>query len=180
VAPVFFAKLLAHYGRKKIILAALTVAVLVLAAAVGAAANTAPKEQSRPVSPATEPDFKPPPALSAEEVHLIARVIEGEAAQEPYQGRVAVGAVIMNRVKHPDFPNSVEEVVYQPRAFCVVGNGLVNRTPSKKSILAAQEAARGHDPTGGALYFWNPNKPVNSWVWTRTPLVTIGNHTFAH
>ncbi|MBE0465746.1 MAG: cell wall hydrolase [Candidatus Desulforudis sp.] len=116
--------------------------------------------------------------LTADEVRLVARVVEGEAANEPYQGKMAVAAVVLNRVEHNDFPDSVHDVVFQPRAFCVVANGLVNRTPSSESFRAVHAAVAGKDPTGGALYFWNPNKRVNSWMWTRTPTATIGDHAF--
>lgn len=114
-----------------------------------------------------------------EEIRLIARVIEGEAANEPYKGKVAVGAVVLNRVKHDKFPDSVRGVIYQPRAFCVVANGLINRTPAEDSLQAARAAVSGEDPTGGALYFWNPRKNPNPWVWGRIPLITIDNHVFA-
>lgn len=132
-------------------------------------------------SPVADESFTPAAGggLTNDEMHLIARVIEGEAANEPYKGKVAVAAVVLNRVEHAGFPDSVQEVVFQPRAFCVVANGLINRTPSEKSVRAAQTAVRGKDPTGGALYFWNPNKRVNSWMSTRVQLVTLGNHVFA-
>jgi len=117
--------------------------------------------------------------LTDEEIYLIARVIEGEAANEPFKGKVAIGAVILNRVQHDNFPDSVREVVFQPRAFCVVTNGLINRPPTEDSLQAARAAVSGEDPTGGALYFWNPRKNPNPWVWGRIQLITIGNHIFA-
>jgi len=112
-------------------------------------------------------------------VNLLARVIEGEAAGEPYHGKVAVGAVIMNRVRSSAFPNTLSGVVYQPHAFEAVTNGQYNRPLSQDSIRAAQQALNGWDPTGGALFFWNPAKPVSPWIWTRTIIHRIGNHVFA-
>lgn len=117
--------------------------------------------------------------LTSEELYLMARVIEGEAANEPYMGKVAVGAVIMNRARHKEFPDSISNVVYQPMAFCVVRTGLINRTPTEESLRAARAAAQGTDPTGGALYFFNPSKKINPWMWDRTHLAKIGNHNFA-
>ncbi|HLT58374.1 MAG: cell wall hydrolase [Limnochordales bacterium] len=116
----------------------------------------------------------------AEDVELLARVIAAEAQGEPYVGQVAVGAVILNRVRSPQFPNSLSGVIYQPHAFESVSNGLVwRRTPSAEAYRAARDALNGWDPTYGALFFWNPSKPVNPWVWSRQITVRIGNHVFA-
>ena len=116
----------------------------------------------------------------AEDVELLARVIAAEAQGEPYAGMVAVGAVILNRVRSPQFPNSLSGVIYQPHAFESVSNGLIwRRTPSAEAYRAARDALNGWDPTYGALFFWNPNKPVNPWVWSRQIVVRIGNHVFA-
>lgn len=111
-------------------------------------------------------------------VNLLARVIEGEAADEPYHGKVAVGGVIMNRVRSSSFPNTLSGVVYQPHAFESVTNGQYNRQLSQDSIRAAQEALNGYDPSGGALFFWNPAKPVSPWIWSRTIINRIGQHVF--
>jgi len=116
----------------------------------------------------------------AEDVELLARLIAAEAQGEPYVGQVAVGAVVLNRVKSPDFPNTLSGVIYQPRAFESVSNGLIwRRTPTAEAYRAARDALNGWDPTYGALFFWNPNKPVSPWVWTRQIIVRIGNHVFA-
>ncbi len=116
----------------------------------------------------------------AEDVDLLARVIAAEAQGEPYVGQVAVGAVILNRVKSSQFPNSLSGVIYQPHAFESVSNGLIwRRTPSAEAYRAAQDALNGWDPTYGALFFWNPNKPVSPWIWSRQIIVRIGNHVFA-
>ncbi len=112
------------------------------------------------------------------EVTLLARVIEGEAANEPFVGKVAVGAVILNRTKSADFPHTISGVIYQDHAFESVSNGQVNRQLSDESIRAANTAMGGYDPTNGSLYFWNPNKPVSPWIWSRNINTHIGNHVF--
>ncbi|MFZ3170723.1 MAG: spore cortex-lytic enzyme [Carboxydocellales bacterium] len=112
-------------------------------------------------------------------VTLLARVIHGEAGSEPYLGKVAVGAVILNRTASPLFPNTLAGVIYQPLAFESVSNGIVNREPSAESLKAAQESMNGWDPTYGALFFWNPSKPVSKWIWSRSIIATIGAHVFA-
>lgn len=113
-------------------------------------------------------------------VDLIARVIAAEAQGEPFEGQVAVGAVLLNRVKHSGFPNTVPGVVYQPHAFESVTNGLIwQRTPSQTAYNAARNAINGWDPTYGCIFFWNPSKPVNSWIWSRPIVRWIGNHVFA-
>lgn len=113
-------------------------------------------------------------------VNLLARVIMGEAADEPYVGKVAVGAVILNRTRNSSFPNTLSGVVYQPLAFESVSNGQYNRAVSQEAIQAAQAALSGYDPTGGSLFFWNPSKPVSRWIWSRKIVTQIGDHVFAH
>jgi len=116
----------------------------------------------------------------AEDVELLARLIAAEAQGEPYVGQVAVAAVVLNRVRNPGFPNSLSGVIYQPRAFESVSNGLIwRRTPSDEAYRAARDALNGWDPTYGALFFWNPSKPVSPWIWSRQIIVRIGNHVFA-
>ncbi len=112
-------------------------------------------------------------------LQLLAQVIEGEAADEIYVGKVAVGAVIMNRLASRSFPNTLAGVIYQIDAFESVSNGQYLRRVSSDSLRAAQEALAGWDPTRGALYFWNPNKKVSSWIWSRPTIGQIGNHVFA-
>lgn len=111
--------------------------------------------------------------------YLLARVIEGEAANEPYDGKVAVGAVILNRTQSSSFPSSLAGVIYQPHAFESVSNGQANRPVTEESLRAAQQALSGWDPSNGALFFWNPAKPVNSWIWSRNVTGQIGRHVFA-
>jgi N-acetylmuramoyl-L-alanine amidase len=113
-------------------------------------------------------------------VNLLAQVIEGEAADEPYQGKVAVGAVILNRIESGDFPNTIPGVIYERDAFESVSNGQFQRPLSQDSMNAAIEALNGSDPTGGALYFWNPAKASSQWVWSRPIVTQIGRHVFAH
>lgn len=112
------------------------------------------------------------------DVALLAKVVMGEAADEPYLGKVAVAAVLLNRVKSSEFPNTLAGVVYQPLAFESVSNGQYNRALSEEAMTAAQAAMNGWDPTGGALFFWNPYKPVSSWIWSRTITGQIGDHVF--
>ncbi len=111
--------------------------------------------------------------------YLLARIIEGEAANEPYVGKVAVGAVILNRTQSASFPGSLAGVIYQPHAFESVSNGQYTRPITEESLRAAQEAISGWDPTGGALFFWNPSKPVSPWIWSRDVVNQIGRHVFA-
>ncbi len=117
---------------------------------------------------------------SSSDVQLIARAINGEARGEPYEGQVAVGAVIMNRVKSSKFPNTISGVIYQQGAFTAVSDGQINVAIAKEStvVKAAQDAINGWDPTGGALYYFNPNTATSSWIWSRPQIKTIGKHIF--
>lgn len=114
-----------------------------------------------------------------DDVGLLSRVVMGEAAGEPFEGQVAVAAVLLNRVRNPKFPNTIPGVVYQPGAFESVNNGLIwARSPSNEAIRAAQAALNGWDPSYGSLFFWNPSKPVSPWIWTRKIIQRIGRHVF--
>lgn len=111
---------------------------------------------------------------------LLARLVAGEAEGEPYLGQVGVAAVIINRTKNPKFPSTIADVIFQPGAFESVGNGLVwSRYPSRTHFEAARQALDGWDPTYGCTFFWNPYKPVSSWIWSRPIVTQIGNHVFA-
>lgn len=112
------------------------------------------------------------------DVYLLARAIHGEARGEPYVGKVAVAAVILNRVRHPSFPNSVAGVVYQPHAFTAVDDGQINIAPGKDSIKAAKDAINGWDPTYGCIYYWNPATATSRWIWSRRVVLKIGKHWF--
>ena len=103
-------------------------------------------------------------------VDLLARVISAEARGEPYSGQVAVGAVILNRVAHPSFPNTIAGVVYQPGAFTCMVDGQFNEPVAESAVRAAREALNGSDPSGGAIYYFNPATATSSWIWSR-PLI---------
>ncbi|HHV97313.1 MAG TPA: spore cortex-lytic enzyme [Clostridiaceae bacterium] len=113
------------------------------------------------------------------DLNLLARIIHGEARGEPYIGKVAVGAVVLNRVKDSRFPNTIAGVIYQPGAFDAVTDGQINLPPDETSIKAARDALNGWDPTYGSLYYWNPATATSKWVWSRPIVTQIGNHVFA-
>ena len=112
------------------------------------------------------------------DLNLLARVVHGEARGEPYKGKVAVAAVVLNRVESSSCPNTSAGVVYQSGAFSAVKDGQINLTPDSESIRAAQDAMNGWDPTGGCLYYYNPNTATDSWIRTRTVKTVIGRHYF--
>lgn len=112
------------------------------------------------------------------DLNLLARVINGEARGEPYTGMVAVGAVVLNRVRSSSFPNTISGVIYQPGAFTAVTDGQFNVAVTQQSRNAARDAMNGWDPSGGALYYYNPATATNSWIWSRPVLTRIGNHVF--
>lgn len=114
------------------------------------------------------------------DIQLLARAINGEARGESYEGQVAVGAVILNRVKHSDFPNTIAGVIYQPGAFTAVSDGQINHPIDENSTVykAARDAMNGWDPTNGCIYYFNPNTATNSWIWSKTIVKTIGKHHF--
>lgn len=113
------------------------------------------------------------------DIHTLARAVHAEARGEPYVGKVAVAAVILNRVKHSSFPNTIAGVVYQPGAFTAVFDGQINLSPDNESLRAATDAMNGWDPTGGAIYYYNPAKSTSSWIWSRPVITVIGDHRFA-
>lgn len=117
---------------------------------------------------------------STSDLQLMARAINGEARGEPYEGQVAVGAVILNRVKSSQFPNTIAGVIYQSGAFTAVSDGQIN-VPIKEGstvLKAARDAMNGWDPTGGAIYYFNPATATNKWIWSRPLIKTIGKHRF--
>ena len=115
---------------------------------------------------------------NSNDVNLLARLIYGEARGEPYTGQVAVGAVVMNRVKNSSFPNTISGVVYQSGSFDVVSDAQINLTPNSTAKKAAQDALNGWDPSYGAIYYFNPKTATNKWIWSRPVTVVIGNHRF--
>lgn len=117
--------------------------------------------------------------FSAGDLDLLASIISAEARGEPYEGQVAVGAVIMNRISHPSFPNTLSGVIYQPGAFSCLNDGGINAATAESAYTAAREAINGSDPTGGAVYYYNPAKTTNKWIWSRQVVAIIGAHRFA-
>lgn len=116
---------------------------------------------------------------SGGDVYLLAKTIHAEARGEPYIGQVAVGAVVLNRVRDSKFPNSISGVVYQPWAFTAVHDGQINLEPNDSAMRAARDAMNGWDPTNGCIYYFNPATATSSWIWSRKVQLTIGKHKFA-
>lgn len=119
-----------------------------------------------------------PASNSSGDVYLLAKVISAEARGEPYQGQVAVGAVILNRVEHPSFPNSISGVVYEQGAFTCMVDGQINQPIADSAYQAARDALNGADPTGGAIYYFNPDTATSAWIWSRPLITVIGKHRF--
>ena len=117
-------------------------------------------------------------STNSSDINLLSHLIYGESRGEPYTGQVAVGAVILNRVKSSSFPNTIAGVIYQRGAFDAVSDGQINLSPDSTSKKAAQDAMNGWDPSYGAIYYFNPNTATNKWIWSRPMTVTIGKHRF--
>jgi N-acetylmuramoyl-L-alanine amidase len=117
--------------------------------------------------------------VSSNDAYMLAKLISGEARGESFVGQVAVGAVVINRIQNPNFPDSVSGVVFEPGAFDAVNDGQYQKEPTTAAIQAAQSALSGWDPTGGALYYWNPVVATSDWIWSRSIIARIGNHVFA-
>ena len=140
---------------------------------------------SKPIAPMEEiPENVPETTVkeekwyTEEELDLLARLIYFEARGECYEGQVAVGAVVLNRVRSSSFPNTISGVIYQSGAFNVVSDGQINLTPNSTAKKAAQDALNGWDPSYGAIYYFNPSTATNKWIWSRPMTVTIGKHRF--
>lgn len=116
--------------------------------------------------------------FSEKDIRLMAHAVYGEARGEPYEGQVAVAAVILNRVASELFPNSVAGVIYQPGAFTAVDDGQINLTPNDTAYRAVRDAINGWDPSLGALYYFNPVTATSKWIWTRPQIKQIGKHIF--
>ncbi len=114
-----------------------------------------------------------------QDLYLLAKLINAEARGESYKGQVAVGAVVLNRVKSSSFPNTISGVIYQPYAFTCVSDGQINYSPSQSAISAAKDALNGWDPTNGCIYYYNPKIATSKWIYSRPTVLTIGNHVFA-
>ena len=112
------------------------------------------------------------------DVALLEKVISAEARGEPYDGQVAVGAVILNRIAHPSFPNTLAGVVYEPGAFTCMVDGQIDQPIASSAYQAARDALNGADPSGGAIYYFNPVTATSAWIWSRPLLTVIGKHRF--
>ena len=115
---------------------------------------------------------------SSNNVNLLAHIISAEARGEPYTGQVAVGAVILNRIEHPSFPDTMAGVIYQSGAFTAVVDGQMNAPIAESAYRAARDALNGWDPVGGAIYYYNPTTATNKWIRSRPIITTIGKHVF--
>ncbi len=115
---------------------------------------------------------------SSADIDLLARIISAESRGEPYTGQVAVGAFILNRIEHPSFPNTLAGVIYQPGAFSCLDDGGVNAPVADSAYDAARDAINGWDPSGGAIYYYNPDKSTNKWIFSRPVITVIGQHRF--
>lgn len=148
--------------------------ILIFAASIGIVAILSSKENSVSTSLAASS------SNSSSDIQLMARAINGEARGEPYEGQVAVGAVILNRVKNSQFPNTISGVIYQSGAFTAVSDGQINQPIAEDSTVykAARDAMNGWDPTSGCIYYFNPNTATNKWIWSRPLVKTIGKHRF--
>lgn len=119
-------------------------------------------------------------STNSSDVTLLARCVYGEARGEPELGRIAVAAVVLNRVKSSSFPNSISGVIYQSGAFTCVADGQINMTPNEQAYAAARAAINGYDPTYGCLYYYNPATATSKWIWSLKVAMTIGKHSFAY
>ena len=117
-------------------------------------------------------------SADASDLYLLAQLVYAESRGEPFKGQVAVAAVVLNRVESSKFPNSVAKVVYQSNAFDVVDDGQINLAPDQTALSAARDAMNGWDPSGGALFYYNPDTATSGWIWSRPVIVVIGNHIF--
>ncbi|MGM0845984.1 MAG: spore cortex-lytic enzyme [Bacillota bacterium] len=143
-----------------------------------------PAKQETPNQQAEQPK-KPtavnmPSGFSQNDIQLMANAVYGEARGEPYEGQVAVAAVILNRVESPTFPNTVSGVIFEPRAFTAVADGQIWLTPNEKAKEAVMDAIQGWDPSENAQYYFNPVTATSKWIWTRPQIKKIGKHIFCN
>lgn len=117
--------------------------------------------------------------VSARDMDLLARLVYAEGRGEPYEGQVAIAAVVLNRVASDEFPNTVREVIYEPNAFSPVHDGNLTNKSDESTRKAVQDAVNGVDPSNGSLYFFNPDTATSKWIYSRPQTVEIGNHRFA-
>ncbi|KMK76707.1 hypothetical protein AB990_14850 [Alkalihalobacillus pseudalcaliphilus] len=121
-----------------------------------------------------------PAGFSDNDIRIMAQAVYGEARGEPYIGQVAVAAVILNRLNSPSFPNTVYDIIFEPRAFTAVADGQIWLDPNEQSRKAVLDAINGQDPSGNALYYFNPDTATSAWIWSRPQIKKIGQHIFCH
>ncbi|NIK12321.1 spore cortex-lytic enzyme [Alkalibacillus almallahensis] len=119
-----------------------------------------------------------PSGFSQNDINLMARAVYAEGRGEPYNGQVAIAAVIINRLDHPDFPDSISGIIYEPLAFEAVADGQINMQPNAEAREAVMDATNGWDPSGGAIYYFNPETATSDWIWSRPQIKRIGKHIF--
>lgn len=124
--------------------------------------------------------YQLPPKFTEQDLQLMANAVYGEARGEPYEGQVAVAAVILNRLESPDFPNTISEIIFQPGAFTAVADGQIWLTPNERAKQAVLDAMSGWDPSENALYYFNPNTATSKWIWSRPQIKQIGQHIFCY
>mgnify|MGYP006351935225 FL=1 len=133
--------------------------------------------QAQAVNPQTA---QLPPKYTEKDIQIMANAVYGEARGEPYEGQVAVAAVILNRLESPEFPDTISEIIFQPRAFTAVADGQIWLTPNERAKEAVLDAINGWDPTENALYYFNPKTATSSWIWSRPQIKQIGEHIFCY
>ena len=128
----------------------------------------------------TDATIQVPAKYSDRDLQIMANAVYGEARGEPYEGQVAVAAVILNRLESPDFPDSISGIIFQPRAFTAVADGQIWLEPNQRAKEAVLDAMNGWDPTENALYYFNPKTATSEWIWTRPQIKQIGEHIFCY
>lgn len=149
-------------------------------------ANTANPKPAAPKAPAQKPAPPPnkptaantPGGFSSNDIQLMSNAVYGEARGESYTGQVAIAAVILNRLNSSSFPNTISGVIFEPRAFTAVADGQIWLTPNETARKAVLDAINGVDPTGEALYYFNPDTATSAWIWSRPQIKRIGKHIF--
>ena len=136
------------------------------------------QELAAPAKKAKQKKTFHPSQMSANDRKLMANAVYGEARGEPYIGQVAIAAVILNRTKSPNFPDTPAGVIFEPRAFTAVADGQIWLEPNEKARKAVQDALKGWDPTGGCTYYFNPATATSKWIWSRPQVKRIGKHIF--
>ncbi len=121
-----------------------------------------------------------PGKYSEQDLQLMANAVYGEARGEPYEGQVAVAAVILNRLESNEFPNTISEIIFQPRAFTAVADGQIWLEPNDRAKQAVLDAMNGWDPSENALYYFNPETATSPWIWSRPQIKQIGEHIFCY